>query len=169
MLLLPLLLLPLISFQTPANDDQDPESGRETRFYRVVEGKVDASTFMGWRVFHMNCHTCHGIDAVGTDIAPNLLERLKTMGPDAFAKKVLMRYRISVSMNEASAETGKIVRDAIIEEMVRQQRGAQGEIIMPGWDEFNPGIRYHILDLYAYLKARSDGVLGAGRPEIIQE
>jgi len=169
MLLLPLLLLPLISFQTPANDDQDPESGRETRFYRVVEGKVDASTFMGWRVFHMNCHTCHGIDAVGTDIAPNLLERLKTMGPDAFAKKVLMRYRISVSMNEASAETGKIVRDAIIEEMVRQQRGAQGEIIMPGWDEFNPGIRYHILDLYAYLKARSDGVLGAGRPEIIKE
>jgi len=124
---------------------------------------------MGWRVFHMNCHSCHGIDAVGTDVAPSLVEMVKLMGPDTFAVKVLKRYRITVGMNEASAETGSAARNAIIDEMLRQQRGQEGELVMPGWEEFNPGIRAHILDLYAYLKARADGALKPGRPELIKE
>lgn len=35
---------------------------------------------------------------------------------------------------------------------------------MPTWDD-DPNIRPHISDLYAYLKARSDGALGEVRPE----
>ena len=53
--------------------------------------------------------------------------------------------------------------------MLRQKRGIKGEIIMPGWDEFNPGIKAHILDLYAYLKARAVGALKPGRPELTKE
>ena len=124
---------------------------------------------MGWRVFHMNYHSCHGIDAVGTDVAPSLVERLKTMGPDTFATTVLKRYRITLGMNQATSETEPVARNAIIDEMLRQERGAAGEIVMPGWEEFNPGIRAHILDLYAYLKARADGALKPGRPELIKE
>jgi hypothetical protein len=91
------------------------------------------------------------------------------MGPDTFTSKVLKRYRITLGMYQATGETESSARNAIIDEMVRQQRGQAGEIIMPGWDEFNPGIRAHILDLYAYLKARSDGALQPGRPELIKE
>ena len=168
-LLSPLIFMTLFSARLSADEGTSSAAGNATPYYRVVDGKVDARTFMGWRVFHMNCHSCHGIDAVGTDIAPNLVERVKTMGPDTFAIKVLKRYRITLGMNQASAETEETARNAIIDEMMRQKRGAEGEIIMPGWEEFNPGIRAHILDLYAYLKARADGALKPGRPELIKK
>jgi len=150
-------------------EETSPVSANATPYYRVLDNRVDAKTFMGWRVFHMNCHSCHGIDAVGTDIAPNLVEMVKTMGPDTFAIKVLKRYRITLGMNQATSETESASRNAIIDEMMRQQRGKEGELVMPGWEEFNPGIRAHILDLYAYLKARADGALKPGRPELIRE
>ena len=72
-------------------------------------------------------------------------------------------------MNESTSATESTLRNAIVDEMLRQQRGAEGELIMPGWKEFNPDIRAHILDLYAYLKARADGALKPGRPELIKE
>ena len=168
-LLSPLFFMALASVLLYADEGTGPAAGNVSPYYRVLDGKVDARTFMGWRVFHMNCHSCHGIDAVGTVLAPDLVERLKTMGPDTFASKVLKRYRITLGMNQASSETESATRNAIIEEMVRQQRGMAGEIVMPGWEEFNPGIRAHILDLYAYLKARADGALKPGRPESIKE
>ncbi len=34
---------------------------------------------------------------------------------------------------------------------------------MPVWMD-DPGMKPHILDLYAYLKARSDGAIGPGKP-----
>lgn len=168
-LLSPLILMALVSMRLHADEGTGPVAGNIAPYYRVLDGKVDARTFMGWRVFHMNCHSCHGMDAVGSEIAPSLVERLKTMGPDTFAIKVLKRYRITLGMSQASTETESSTRNAIIEEMVRQQRGMSGEIVMPGWEEFNPGIRAHILDLYAYLKARADGALKPGRPEPIKE
>jgi len=163
------LFTALFSLGVRSEEGNTSASDNATPYYRVLDGKVDARTFMGWRVFHMNCHSCHGIDAVGTDVAPSLVEMVKLMGPDTFAVKVLKRYRITVGMNEASAETGSAARNAIIDEMLRQQRGQEGELVMPGWEEFNPGIRAHILDLYAYLKARADGALKPGRPELIKE
>jgi cytochrome c5 len=40
----------------------EPQGGDKAP-YRVVDGKVDESTFLGWRAFHSACHTCHGVDA----------------------------------------------------------------------------------------------------------
>lgn len=57
-------------------------------------------------------------------------------------------------------------RQAVLDEVIRQQRGAHGTVAMPAWQS-NPEIKPHILDLYAYLKARSDGVLGAGQPKVL--
>ncbi len=141
----------------------------KTPYYHVIGNNVDQSTFTGWKVFHLNCHTCHNRGAIGSDVAPNLLERVKHMTPATFAKKVLKRYRISIGMEEAMGESDSAIRDAIVQEMVRHERGKYGEIIMPGWDEIHSGIKPHILDLYSYLKARADGVLGIGKPGIISE
>ena len=44
-------------------------------------------------------------------------------------------------------------------------KGYKGEIgVMPGWEE-NPNVNKFFEELYAYLKARSDGVLLPGRPK----
>ncbi len=152
-----------IAFQAQATDEL------KSPYYHVIDNKVDKSTFTGWQIFHLNCYTCHNVDAIGSDVAPDLLERVKPMSPDTFAIKVLKRYRISMGMEGATAETGTMLRDAIINEMLRQERGKRGEIIMPAWEDLNPDIKPHIMDLYAYLKARSDGALGPGKPELIQD
>jgi mono/diheme cytochrome c family protein len=136
--------------------------------YRVVNGRVDRGTYIGWRLFHTNCYGCHGVGAVGTDIAPNLVERVKTMTPRAFATKVLTSYRIAQPDKEAGAEDPAAARDAMIEEVLRKQRNAPVRIIMPAW-ETDTDIKPHVLDLYAYLLARADGKLGPGKPVLLRE
>jgi hypothetical protein len=131
--------------------------------YRIEDGKVDRSTFLGWRVFHSTCYVCHGVDATGTSVAPDLVERIKYLDARAFTVKVLTRYRIVVGGPELEAEGGAGLRGAIIDEVMRRERG---ELIMPAWDS-DPNVKPHVLDLYAYLRARADGALGPGRPEQI--
>ena len=131
--------------------------------YRVIEGKVDLGTYTGWRLFHTTCYGCHGVDALGTDVAPNLVERVKTMTPRAFVSKVLTSYRITLPASETNTEDRSSVREAMIEEVMRQERGARGGVIMPAW-ESDSKVRPHELDLFAYLSARADGKLGPGRP-----
>lgn len=49
------------------------------------------------------------------------------------------------------------------------QNGYQGQIgVMPAWKD-NPNINKHFEDLYNYLKARSDGVLPAVRPQRLMD
>ena len=134
--------------------------------YRVVDGKVDRGTYTGWRLFHTTCYGCHGIGAVGTDVAPNLVERVKTLTPRAFATKVLTSYRIVLPANDANTEDRSAVREAMIEEVMRRERGARGQIIMPAW-EAAPKVNPHVLDLFAYLSARADGKLGPGEPGLL--
>src|SRR5450755_1084010 len=102
--------------------------------YRVVGGKVDRGTYTGWRLFHSACHGCHGVDAVGTDLAPNLVERVKTLTPRAFATRVLTSYRIVLPANEANTEDPTAVREAMVDEVMRRERGSRGLIVMPTWE-----------------------------------
>jgi hypothetical protein len=127
--------------------------------YRVTDGRVDRGTYLGWRLFHTTCYGCHGVGGVGTDLAPNLVERVKTMTPRAFAAKVLTSYRL-VSPGEEGSEL-----EATLEALMRRERGGErGQLLMPAW-ESHATVPPHVLDLYAYLSARADGVLGPGRPK----
>jgi mono/diheme cytochrome c family protein len=67
-------------------------SGPAPGDYRIEAGRVDRGTYLGWRLFHTTCYGCHGTDATGTDLAPNLVERVKSLSPRAFATKVLTSY-----------------------------------------------------------------------------
>lgn len=140
-------------------------TGKEPAPYRVVDGKVDESTFLGWRVYHSTCHSCHGVDATGTDIAPNLVSAVKSMTSREFSTKVLTRYRLVFGSDEITGDDQTALRAAFMEQVMRRE---SGELIMPAWGD-NPNIQPHVLDLYAYLKARADGALGPGRPEKIPE
>jgi hypothetical protein len=152
-LLIRALAAAILGGVTAAADEPPP--------YRIEDGKVDRSTFLGWRVFHSTCYACHGVDATGTSVAPDLVERVEHLDARAFTIKVLTRYRIVVAGPEAEAEGGAGLRGAIIDEVMRRERG---ELIMPAW-EADPNVKPHVLDLYAYLRARADGALGPGRPE----
>ena len=155
------LLAALITLPLAAQPNAEPVPGD----YRVVNGKVDRGTYTGWRLFHTTCYGCHGVGAVGTDLAPNLVESVKTLTPRAFATKVLTSYRIVLPPNDASMEDRSAGREAMIEDVLRRQRGGRGQIVMPAWDA-DPKVNPHVLDLFAYLSARADGKLGPGEPEL---
>jgi mono/diheme cytochrome c family protein len=138
--------------------DAEPQPGS----YRIVDGKVDWGTYAGWFTYHLSCHMCHGQDAVATNVAPDLLDSLKTMTQAQFADKVLGRYRILQAPAEGPPDEAE--RKAIIDEVIAHRRGVRGQLAMPVWNT-DPGMKPHILDLYAYLKARADGALGPGRPQ----
>ena len=131
--------------------------------YRVTNGRVDRGTYVGWRLFHSTCYACHGVGGVGTDRAPNLVERVKTMTPRAFAAKVLTSYRL-VNPGESGALDERGLAETLEELMRRDRQCARGQLLMPAW-ETHPQVRPHVLDLYAYLSARADGALGPGRPK----
>jgi len=128
--------------------------------YTIENGKVDDKTFVGWRLFNSTCFVCHGQNATGTDIAPNLLTRLEGMSEFKFRKAVLHRYFAKVNLDDPDRRLA----------FLNQVAGEQGvtNFKMPTWSD-DPNIRPHISDLYAYLKARSDGALGEGRPEKIEK
>lgn len=162
------LCIMLISFATvlPASaDNNEAGIGKEPAPYRVVDGKVDESTFLGWRAYHSTCHGCHGVDATGTSVAPNLVVAVGSMTSRDFSTKVLTRYRIVIGFDDISGDDQTALRAAIMEQVMRRE---SGELMMPAWGD-NPNIQPHVLDLYAYLRARADGALGPGRPEQIPE
>lgn len=134
--------------------------------YRIVAGRVDRGTYLGWRVFHSVCFGCHGSGGTGTDLAPNLVERVRTMTPRDFANKVLTSYRLLPPSVEGRAEDRAREREATLEQILRRERGAARTVVqMPAWDE-HAEVPAHVLDLYAYLSARADGKLGPGKPRV---
>jgi mono/diheme cytochrome c family protein len=142
---------------------QQKPSAPAAKPYTVIGGKVDEATFRGWRAYHSSCHTCHGVDGTGTTVAPSLVERVKDLSARDFTTKVLTSYRIVIPSGEVSADSPTAVRQAFVDEVLKRERG---DLIMPAW-EGDTGVRPHVLDLYAYLRARADGALGPGRPEKI--
>jgi mono/diheme cytochrome c family protein len=67
----------------PAASPEGPAAGK---FYRIVDGKVDAQTYNGFRRYHAGCNHCHGQDGAGSTFAPSLVVMLA--GLDAFRRAV---------------------------------------------------------------------------------
>ncbi|HZB90476.1 MAG TPA: cytochrome c [Stellaceae bacterium] len=109
--------------------------------YTVKNGKVDDHTYNGWRRYTESCLRCHGPDGAGSSYAPDLTLSLKSMSEDDF-KEVVVNGRTNVN--------------------------TAAENVMPPFGTVEDVMTY-LDDIYAYLKARSDGVLGRGRPQRITE
>jgi mono/diheme cytochrome c family protein len=58
----------------------------EDKLYQIVDGKIDARTYNGFRRYHASCNHCHGPDGSGSTIAPSLVERLVAL--EAFRRIV---------------------------------------------------------------------------------
>ena len=117
------------------------QAADEKKPYVVKDGKVDQHTYNGWRRYTESCLRCHGPDGSGSSYAPALTESLKTMSADDF-NEVVVNGRKNVT---TSAEN-----------------------VMPAFGEVEDVMNY-LDDVYGYLKARSDGVIGRGRPERFEQ
>jgi len=113
----------------------------EQKPYVVKDGKVDQHTYNGWRRYTESCLRCHGPDGSGSSYAPALTESLKSMSEDDF-KEVVVNGRKNVTTSS--------------------------ENVMPAFGEVEDVVSY-LDDIYGYLKARSDGVLGRRRPERFEQ
>ena len=109
----------------------------EEKPYEYVDGKVDFGTFNGFRRYHSSCHVCHGPDGLGSTYAPPLIESITRIGYDGYLEAVVNGIQ---NVNQAQ------------------------QSVMPGFGE-DPNVMNYVDDIYAYLKARADGVIGRGRPD----
>jgi methanol metabolism-related c-type cytochrome len=108
--------------------------------YTVQDGKVDKATYNGWRRYTESCLRCHGPDGAGSSYGPDLLDSLKNLSEDQF-KEVVVNGRQNVTTSQQN--------------------------VMPPFGTVEDVMLY-IDDIYAYLKARSDGALPRGRPERLE-
>ncbi len=120
-----------------ARADQAADEAYERPYTICGQNVVDRGTYNGYRRYHAFCYVCHGPDGLGSSYAPNLLESLTVMKRDDFSQVVAGG---------------------------RQNLGAGKESVMPAFYEVTDVMTY-LEDIYSYLKARSDGKLGRGRPE----
>jgi len=113
----------------------------EQKPYTVENGKVDKATFNGWRRYTESCLRCHGPDGAGSHYGPDLVDSAKRMSKDEF-EDIVINGRTNVTT-------------------------ASGNV-MPPFGTVEDVVSY-LDDIWAYLKARADGVLGRGRPTRIGE
>lgn len=122
---------------------------------RAKAAQLPGSAYAGWRVYQQRCAACHGTAADGAGGAPNLLLRLQGLGPQRFVDLVLRRYEVDVLPPGQGSP-----RESLVDDIVERRRGT---LAMPAW-QGEPVVDAHVMDLYAYLVARSEGRLPATRP-----
>lgn len=109
--------------------------------YKVENGAVDINTFHGYLFYGEFCLRCHGPDGAGSSYAPALVDSLKTLSERQFKEVVINgRQNVTAASNNVMPPFGTVA-----------------------------DVVFHLDDIYAYLKARSDGVIGRGRPKKIGE
>lgn len=126
----------------PAAVTQDQSTGEwhdkngDPTYKIEKDGTVDWYTSIGYLQYGANCLQCHGPDGLGSSYAPNLTESFKHLG-----------YSDVVG----TVAGGK-----------RDVSNAQ-DLVMPALGT-NKNVMCHIDAIYIYLRARSTGALGRGRP-----
>ena len=117
------------------------QAAGDTKPYKIIDGKVDAHTYNGYRRYGESCMRCHGPDGAGSSYAPALTNSLTHLTYDQFAEVVINgRKNVTTSADN----------------------------VMPAFGTTVDVVTY-LDDIYAYLKARSDGALGRGRPQRIDD
>lgn len=102
------------------------DSATGDRLYRIVDGKVDARTYNGFRRFNASCNHCHGPDGIGSTFGPSLIDR--EVDVDAFRDTVRNGKRDGGSVMKGFAADPNIAPyvDDIIAYLQARADGALG-------------------------------------------
>jgi methanol metabolism-related c-type cytochrome len=101
------------------------------------DGTVDWYTYIGFTRYSAECLRCHGPDGMGSTYAPALIDSMK---------------HLSYSDFFATVAGGK------------KDVSASQDLVMPAEGE-NKNVMCFVEEIYSYLRARSDGAVGRGRPD----
>ena len=123
--------------ESKTTDMENTDSASAARAEPPEVTQADLAT--GYEKYNGNCAQCHGEDAVGSSFAPSLITRLKKLDYAGFVDVVV---------------NGKTVFDS----------ATGGYSVMPAW-KGNAAVMTNIDEIWGYVKARSEGELGPGRPE----
>jgi mono/diheme cytochrome c family protein len=102
----PLSLLLLVAIAVARNVGPGSEADSDTRFYRIIDGKVDARTYNGFRRYHAVCNHCHGPDGLGSTFGPSLIARLPAI--DEFRAVVRSGRSGTTSVMKGFADDGNV-------------------------------------------------------------
>ena len=94
-----LLLVSLASGIAAGGRPASPDD--EGKLYQVIDGKVDAGTYNGFRRYHAVCNHCHGPDGSGSTIGPSLVDH--PIDIDAFRRIVRAGTRNGTSIMKGFA------------------------------------------------------------------
>jgi hypothetical protein len=108
-------------------------------YHQAPRDTVSQVVYDGWKQYNLNCARCHGEDVLGTTIAPHLIVSLKPGGP--------------------------IDTKEMFVQVVCAGRPEKG---MPAWCSLGLDMD-KINAIYEYVKGRSAGEIGPGRPAVKQE
>jgi len=100
------------------------------------DGTLDWGTFVGYLRYSDNCLRCHGPDGAGSSYAPDLTQALQQITYAQFIADVAGGIK---SVNTAQ------------------------DLVMPAFAT-DKNVMCFINEIYSYLRARSTGALGRGRP-----
>jgi hypothetical protein len=109
------------------------------QYHQAPRDTVSQVVYDGWKQYNLNCARCHGEDVLGTTIAPHLIVSMKPNGP--------------INSQESFVQ------------VVCAGRPEKG---MPSWCSL--GLEMEKINaIYSYVKGRSAGEVGPGRPAVKQE
>lgn len=111
------------------------EDGTPT-YHIGKDGAVDWGTFVGYLRYNSICLVCHGPDGAGSSFAPDLAHALTHLDYAQFI---------------ATVAAGK------------KAVNAAQNLVMPSWAN-NKNVMCFVTEIYSYLRARSTGAVGRGRP-----
>lgn len=106
-------------------------------FKVAPDGSVDWYTYIGFTRYSSECLRCHGPDGMGSTYAPALIDSMK---------------HISYSDFYATVASGK------------KAVSSSQDLVMPAEGD-NKNVMCFVEEIYTYLRARSDGAVGRGRPD----
>jgi hypothetical protein len=124
---------------TSAGQTETATAPLRDAYHQAPRDTVDQVTYDGWKQYNLNCARCHGEDVLGTTIAPHLVLSLKPDGP--------------INTQESFVQ------------VVCAGRPEKG---MPAWCALGMDPA-KINQIYSYVKGRSEGKIGPGRPAVKQE
>ena len=115
---------------------EQPAAPLRDQYHQAPRDTVVQAVYDGWKQYNLNCARCHGEDVLGSTIAPHLVVSLKPDGP--------------INTKEAFIQ------------VVCAGRPEKG---MPAWCPLGMEME-KIEQIYAYVKGRSAGEIGPGRPAL---
>jgi mono/diheme cytochrome c family protein len=118
------------------------DASTDAKPYTVKNGdQIDENTYKGYLYYGDQCLRCHGPDGDGSSYAPALTQSLKVMSKEQMENTVING---------------------------RKDVNTANDKVMPAFGT-NEDVVENLDNIYAYLKARSDGALPPGHPHHLKQ